>query len=265
MRIGYTEGTLLLLWYMKELCSHKDYHSFLNWLLSTSGYYDNNIKGSYFNFEADECLKIINSDVFNSYMKQLYLGLFHCDKLLICSHGICSTLLTQDVKPSDSSSLNIMDIHNLISNKKVLIMSSFAILIEQQVLSGNCRAIYENFPENVIIIPFQTEYTFFNKGNDNNILETFERYKETIKDIDFDLAIVSCGAYTHLLVPYISDVLHKDAITSFACVITDTFGIKTKRFEHKKIYDEKTKKFWLEIPEQYRPKDYLKIENGCYW
>ena len=296
MRLGFTEGTSLVYWYMNYKSSQKIVNKqTINWLLSTSGFYDKEITGSYFDFSYEECIKVFNSYVFNEYMQNLYNGLLNCDKIAICLHyhnsdhicknncswhysetckcnGNCNIFLgtcplnygsilntlVNDIKPRNKDCLEIDDIHKLMENKKVLVMSSFAKLMKQQVLSGNCSKIYANFPKNVSIVPFETEYTFFNKGKDNNILETLERYKIDIQNMVFDLAIVSCGAYTHLLVPFIADKMHKDAITSFATIITDAFGIITKR-------SNKQDDFWIKIPNEYKPEDYLKIEEGCYW
>jgi len=173
--------------------------------------------------------------------------------------------LVLDLQPVKTGGcLQIVDIHKLMENKKILIISSFAKLMQQQVLSGNCSAIYIEFPKNVSIIPFQSEYTFFNKGNDNNILETIERYKNQIKNIEFDLAIVSCGAYTHLLVPFIADELCKGAITSFSTIITDAFGIISKRSINLNG-NKNINNYWINVPDEMKPNDYKKIEEGCYW
>jgi len=301
MRLGYTEGTLFLLWYIRQKHNiTRISYELINWLFSTSGYYDNEITGSYFNFSNTECEKAIQSKTFDGYMQTILNGIKNCDKLLICLHntgdehickggctwhsndncscngtcnifhdccpisyGIISKTLVSEISPKNNGCLEIHDIHNLMENKTVLIVSPFAMLMRQQVLSGNCANIYSNFPKNVTIIPFQAEYTFFNKGNDSNILETVERYKGKIKDINFDLALVSCGAYSHLLVPFIADELNKDAITSFATIITDAFGIYSKRSGNRS--ESNTAKFWLQIPDEYKPENFMKIENGCYW
>ena len=57
--------------------------------------------------------------------------------------------------------------------------------------------------------------------------------------------------------------LHKDAIYLGGSIQT-IFGILSSREkQHSNLpYDEN----WIiDIPEEYKPKDYKMIENGCYW
>ena len=84
-----------------------------------------------------------------------------------------------------------------------------------------------------------------------------------IKKIDFDIAILGCGAYGHMLCHKIDTELKKDAIYVGGSIQT-LFGIISSREkEHGKIkYDEN----WIsEIPDEYKPSNYKLIENGCYW
>lgn len=61
------------------------------------------------------------------------------------------------------------------------------------------------------------------------------------------------------LIANVIDKLNKDVITIGGDLL-GYFGIVSKR--HKPNNTE----FWItEIPDKYKPKDYMKIENGCYW
>ena len=72
MRLAFTEGTLFILWFLKR---HHDINikdnGLINWLFSTSGYYDNQFSGSYFDIKPEECDKILISQTFNTYMETI--------------------------------------------------------------------------------------------------------------------------------------------------------------------------------------------------
>ena len=44
------------------------------------------------------------------------------------------------------------------------------------------------------------------------------------------------------------------------------FGIASKRFYDFNKGNIENKEYWIiDIPDEYKPNDYKKIENGCYW
>jgi hypothetical protein len=148
-------------------------------------------------------------------------------------------------------------------DKKVLVISSFAGLIKQQYECGNVYKIYDNFPNITGIEVFQFPYCFFNNGPHNNYFETLDAVYEEIKKIDFDIALLGCGAYGHMLCNLIDGELKKDAVYVGGNIQT-MFGILNNREKIHTKYE--TNEYWItEIPEEYRPPNYNMIENGCYW
>lgn len=148
-------------------------------------------------------------------------------------------------------------------NKKVLVISSFDGLIKKQYESGNLYKIYEKFPNLISLETIKFPYCFGNCGPDENYFETLDKIFTEVKNIDFDIAILGCGSYGHMLCHKISTELKKDAIYVGGSVQT-LFGILSSREkEHGKI---KYNEYWItSIPEEYRPTNYKNIENGCYW
>jgi hypothetical protein len=148
-------------------------------------------------------------------------------------------------------------------NKKVLVISSFDGLIKQQYENGNLYKIYTNFPQIKSLETIKFPYCFNNNGPDNSYFETLDNIFELIKQCDFDIAILGCGAYGHMLCHKIHSELNKDAIYVGGSIQT-MFGILSSREKkHGKIkYDE----HWItNIPEEYKPKNYKLVEDGCYW
>lgn len=105
-------------------------------------------------------------------------------------------------------------------------------------------------------------------GEPDNRFETWfdalnYMYQEVISE-DFDVALVGCGAYGFPLASMIKNA-GKSAI-HLGGVLQVLFGIKGGRFDNyddfKNIYYNN---YWIRPSENERPKNYKKIENGCYW
>jgi hypothetical protein len=80
-----------------------------------------------------------------------------------------------------------------------------------------------------------------------------------IKDIDFDCAVISAGAYSSLLFNYIVNTLHKKAYV-IGGSLPLYFGIQTKRIDPKLVNE-----YFIKVPPEMRPDGYEKIEEGAYW
>jgi|LauGreDrversion4_2_1035121.scaffolds.fasta_scaffold599521_1 hypothetical protein len=282
VRLGQTESSLLFLTYFSrhyninpELKSaiSKNILNLANWLYSTSGYYDKSVKGSYFDFN----ITCLNKNFFE-YIKHLQLAVSGCNTTQFFFHdGLVMNLVQQYkndfIKQFNINNFTILngtefqeridDIFKLMENKNVLVISSFDGLVKKQFESGNLYKIYSNFPQLKSLQVYKFPYCFNNNGPDNTYFETLENIFNEIKNIEFDIAILGCGAYGHMLCHKIDSELNKDAIYVGGSIQT-LFGILSSREkEHGKVqYNE----YWITtIPQEYKPKNYKLVENGCYW
>ena len=94
--------------------------------------------------------------------------------------------------------------------------------------------------------------------------EALESMKNKMNSTDFDVAIIGCGAYGFPLAAHAKKLgkigIHLGGVTQLL------FGIKGSRWENWTHYTELRKnngKDWVYANEI--PKNYKKIENGCYW
>lgn len=89
---------------------------------------------------------------------------------------------------------------------------------------------------------------------------------DKIMQIDYDLAILGCGAYGFPLASMIKDAgkqaVHMGGISQVL------FGIRGKRWDEdknhaflKQYYNDA----WVRVSEKDKPKDAASVENGCYW
>jgi len=282
VRLGMTETSLLFLTFVSKNYQlepnikqniSKIIMSMVNWLYSTSGYYDKSVLGNNFNFDV----KALNLN-FSQFINHLKEAVGNCHLTQFFVHeGFVMSLLNkykedfiQQYKINNFTILNgtefqdrIDNIFSMMNNKKVLVISSFDGLVKQQFESGNLHKIYSNFPNIIKLYTIKFPYCFHNNGPHQNYFETLETIFEEIKQINFDIAILGCGAYGHMLCHKIDTILKKDAIYVGGSIQT-LFGIISSREkEHGKIkYNEN----WISvIPSEYRPENYKLIENGCYW
>jgi len=283
VRLGMTESGLFLLDYVYRYTAVdgntkqqvlNTIVKLVNWLYTTSGYYDKTVPGNNFNFDN----RALNNNYFK-FIQSMEDAVQNCDKTMFYFHEgfimnlfirfkndfikhrkINNFLLLNDSKFVDRIQSGFFD---YMENKRVLVISSFDGLIKSQYESGNVFKVYENFPKITGLETVKFPYCFLNNGPHNNYFETVEAVFEEIKTKNFDLAILGCGSYGHMLCHKIHTELNKDAIYVGGC-ITNLFGILSSREkEHSNI---KTNKYWItEIPDEYKPPNYKLIENGCYW
>ena len=269
LRLGYTETTLLFYYWLITIKKIErvlfSEHSLINWLYTTSGYYDKDIAGDYFNFDSKKCLESIN---YKRYMSNLF-EMLHGVNIVLSFHTLPNSLdiYKQEFLNNLSEKNNILEysiyknkFYNIIQNKRVLIINPRARLMQQQYNSGNVHKIYHTFPKVLAIEHYENTYTFFNTGPDLSILETANKICIEIKPIIFDIAIVSCGAYSSILGNFIRSDLCKDVYITGGDLLS-IFGIKTGRNKKYTQYNE----HWISVPENLRPANYEKIEGGCYW
>jgi hypothetical protein len=281
LRLGFTESTLLYYYFIQNILKIeldndciKQIKSLLNWLFTTSGFYSKQITGSYFDFSSDQCDIILKSDVYNNYMKILIDSIKDCDLLIFSLHETKLKQYIDDFKNFLSAKsyyhhLGQKYLYDHINNKNVLFVSSFADLIKIQIENGNCKKIYDFFPDIKNTYCYTTPYSFFNNGADNDILDTANKINKSISEMtqDYDIAIVSAGAYSSLIANYINKVLKKDAL-AIGGDLQACFGILNERSKYfNRVYNKTVDTtYWItEIPDKYKPHDYMKIENGCYW
>ena len=101
--------------------------------------------------------------------------------------------------------------------KKVLIISPFSETINYQFKNKNLLINNYEYPD-FTLLTYNTPITYNNEHDNldsiktNNWLEQSEFMANEIKNIDFDIALLSCGSYAVYLGNFISEKMHKKAI-----------------------------------------------------
>ena len=149
-----------------------------------------------------------------------------------------------------------------LEGKKILVIHPFENTIQSQYLNR------DNIYKDKNIVPkfeLKTIKAVQSIADENaeftNWFEALDFMKQRINTIDFDVAILGCGAYGFPLASYIKDIgkqaIHLGGVTQLL------FGIKGKRWEDWNHYTSLRGNGWVYADE--KPKGFEKIEGGCYW
>ena len=101
-------------------------------------------------------------------------------------------------------------------------------------------------------------------GESDKFKDWFEALKymeKKIDSIDFDIALIGCGAYGLPLAAYIKRKGKKAVHLGGGLQLL--FGIKGKRWENQNF--KYFNKYWVSPSEEEKPKCFKKVEDGCYW
>lgn len=152
-----------------------------------------------------------------------------------------------------------------LKDKKVLVVHPFAESIQLQYQKR------EKLFSNVEILP---EFELFcYKAPQTVCGEDVSQYKswfevlqmlhDDIKKIDFDLAILGCGAYGFPLAAKIKmdgkQAIHMGGATQIL------FGIKGKRWDDHPVISKLYNEHWIRPGQQEQTVNFSQVENGCYW
>lgn len=272
LRLGCTETSLLFFyWYCNNIDTKNQRindgkYQLIKWLYTTSGYYDKKISSNY----MDATHKNVDPEIYIKYMEILMNFIKDADNFHFGVH--------YDTKTNEFNnflkSLNIKNnvymgtdfIFNLIKDQKVLFISPFANLFKKQIENGNVNKIYDKFTKPSVAFYYTNIYTFFNKGPHNDILDTTNfLYEDIINNVEnnYDIVIISAGAYSNILAKKFYE--NNKTVCTLGGDLQDMFGIMNNRNRKNNLQFDNAEYWITEIPDEYKPTDYKKIENGCYW
>jgi hypothetical protein len=155
-----------------------------------------------------------------------------------------------------------------LKGKRVLVVHPFQDSIEQQY--KNRALLFPNtdvLPEFELITYKAVQSIAGNQPEDfATWFEALDFMTEEIKKIDFDVAIIGCGAYGFPLAARVKQ-MNKQAI-HLAGATQLLFGIKGSRWEqgnYKPIFEKIFNEHWIRPLETEKPKKAEAIEGACYW
>ena len=155
-----------------------------------------------------------------------------------------------------------------LKGKKVLVVHPFKNSIEQQY--KNRKLLFFNaevLPEFELITLEAVQSIAGNKPEGlDNWFEALDFMDNQISKIDFDIALIGCGAYGFPLAARVKK-MNKQAI-HLAGATQLFFGIKGGRWErggHYALFKNIFNEHWVKPMEHEKPKNSESIEESCYW
>ncbi len=161
-----------------------------------------------------------------------------------------------------------------LKEKKVLVIHPFAETISHQYNNYRTKIFERKFEAEDILPEFElitmkAVQTLNYNTESIKYRDWFEALDFMIKQcekIDFDIAIIGCGAYGFPLAAAIKQ-MRKGAI-HLGGATQILFGILGKRWEtggYKVMLDQMQNEYWTRPLPSEKPKNAEEIENGCYW
>lgn len=153
-----------------------------------------------------------------------------------------------------------------LEGKRVLVIHPFAKTIMEQYKKRELLFKNQNILPKFELIAFKSVQSIGGECDSKDYSSWFDALNdmhERIKKIDYDIALIGCGAYGMPLSIMIKED-GKQAI-HVGGSLQIMFGIKGKRWEKEKHVQEMINENWCSPLEEEKPKRYLSVENGCYW
>lgn len=155
---------------------------------------------------------------------------------------------------------------SLLEDRKVLVIHPFSETIENQYhtkreLLFKDKRVLPKFKSLQTIKAVQT--IAGNKSDYANWFDALDHMKSQIDKLDFDVAIIGCGAYGFPLAAHIKrkgkSAIHLGGATQIL------FGVKGKRWIENKKFDHIINEHFVFPSESEKIKGIEKVENSCYW
>lgn len=155
-----------------------------------------------------------------------------------------------------------------LAGKRVLVVHPFVESIRHQYENNRTKiwAAPDVLPEFKELLTVKAVQSIADSKDQpfKNWFEALKYMEDEISKLDFDVAIIGCGAYGMCLAAHVKR-LGKTAI-HLAGWTQMLFGVYGNRWiKDQPEYSKFINKYWIRPNENERPKGADKVENGCYW
>lgn len=150
-----------------------------------------------------------------------------------------------------------------LKGKKVLVIHPFIETIKKQYAK---RKMLFKSPDLLPDFELLTIKAVQSIGGDCGYATWFDALKhmeDEMDKLDYDIAIIGCGAYGFNLAAHAKRTGHKAIHLGGATQLL--FGIIGKRWEEKEYYKDIINEYWCRPDGSERPKTADAVEGGCYW
>ena len=151
-----------------------------------------------------------------------------------------------------------------LKGKKVLVIHPFETTILKQFEKRiHIFNNYKILPKFTLLTIKAEQTNGGGTGNNKSFRDSMELMENKIKDYDFDVALIGCGAYGLPLAAYCKD-MGKQAI-HIGGGLQILFGIKGKRWDVHPEISAMYNKHWVRPMDEEKTINFHAIEGGTYW
>lgn len=152
-----------------------------------------------------------------------------------------------------------------LQDKKVLVIHPFADTITSQYAKREKLWKNKDILPEFSLVTFKAVQTLCGETDDrfSTWFDALDYMIEEVKNIDFDVALIGCGAYGLPLACAVKE-MGKQAI-HLGGALQILFGIIGKRWEEKPFFKTLMNEHWVRPSEEERPQNAKSVEGGCYW
>lgn len=155
-----------------------------------------------------------------------------------------------------------------LKEKKVLVVHPFVDSIRYQY-EHNRDKLFDNpdvLPEFKELLTVKAVQTISDQQDErfDTWFDALQFMKDEISKLDFDIALIGCGAYGMCLAAHVKR-MGKQAV-HLAGWTQMLFGVYGERWiKDQPQYSKYINEYWIRPLESEKPKGAEKVENGCYW
>lgn len=152
-----------------------------------------------------------------------------------------------------------------LKGKKVLVIHPFENSIRNQYRSNREKLFQDPdvLPEFELLTVKAVQSIAYTETGYKDWYEAFDNMYNTAMEMDWDVALIGCGAYGFPLAVRFKQA-GRQAIQLGGCTQI-LFGIKGKRWDHHPVISELYNEYWIRPSEEEIPIRSKEIEGGCYW
>lgn len=151
-----------------------------------------------------------------------------------------------------------------LKGKKVLVIHPFSDDIERQYAKREQLWKNQEILPDFKLITYRSVQSLFGVCDEfETWFDALNKMKDDISKIDYDIALIGCGAYGMPLASFVKD-MGKQAI-HLAGWTQVLFGIYGTRWLDNPRVRPFINDSWIRPSKNNKPKNAEKVENGCYW
>jgi glycosyltransferase involved in cell wall biosynthesis len=150
-----------------------------------------------------------------------------------------------------------------LKNKKVLVIHPFTDTILEQYIKHR-EILFKNkdiLPQFELMTFKSVQSVVGTKTEFDTWFDAYDWMRDRIKEYDFDIAIIGCGAYGLPLAAYVKSLGKKAVHLGGATQIL--FGIKGKRWDERPFFQSLYNEHWVRPKSEETPQNFQKL--GAYW